>query len=384
MLASLFRVINSKGGAEKVLCNMANTFVERGFDVTILFCQKEQGALGFCLNKTVRLINAYRSPNFFQRGICRRLRCLSFNEQKRRRKRRLFSDKMIARSFKLSTDELPRVDLWVAFSPEVTYVLKWLLKVDEPLVTMFHVDPQTLEMSNRFHFRVAVDKSDVIQVLRPEFKQYVEHRYPQAKVVCIPNVVPTFYEKAELSSKKIIGVGRVCPQKRIDFLINAFVWLKDRYPDWECEWWGETEEDPEYYGQLIQLIRNNHLENQIRFCGVTNDVPDKLLQASIFVCPSKYEGFGLALTEAMAMGLPPIGCLDCPAVNSLIKSGSNGILTNATSEEFASGLANLIESKNLRCKLGRQAAEDMKSFSGDSIWGDWERLIYNLVNGCLS
>ncbi|MDY2868165.1 MAG: glycosyltransferase, partial [Mesosutterella sp.] len=89
------------------------------------------------------------------------------------------------------------------------------------------------------------------------------------------------------------------------------------------------------------------------------NVPSKLKNASIFAFPSEYEGFSLALAEAFAMGLPAVGCKDCPSVNSLIKNESNGLLTDPTPEAFAEGLAKLMGSEELRRKYGAQGREDI-------------------------
>lgn len=114
---------------------------------------------------------------------------------------------------------------------------------------------------------------------------------------------------------------------------------------------------------------------------MTANVPSKLKEASIFAFPSLFEGFGLALAEAFAMGLPAVGCKDCSAVNTLIRDGENGFLTESTPEAFAKGLAKLMESEELRRKLGEEGKKDMKAYSADRVWGTWEKLIRGLA-GC--
>ena len=59
VLISLCRVINSKGGAEKVFCDMANAFTERGLDVTAICCESLRGGPAYPLNKEVHFINAH-------------------------------------------------------------------------------------------------------------------------------------------------------------------------------------------------------------------------------------------------------------------------------------------------------------------------------------
>ena len=85
------------------------------------------------------------------------------------------------------------------------------------------------------------------------------------------------------------------------------------------------------------------------------------------------EGFGLTLAEAMSMGLPPLGCKSCVAVNELIQDGINGLLA----EDGANGLAQSM--KTLR--LGKAARASMRKYKASVIWRAWEELLDECVNG---
>ena len=79
------------------------------------------------------------------------------------------------------------------------------------------------------------------------------------------------------------------------------------------------------------------------------------------------------------MGLPAVGCKNCPAVNTLIRDGENGLLTDSTPEGYAEALARLMKDEDLRYHLGRQGKEDMKAYSADFVWSSWEKLILGLI-----
>ena len=81
------------------------------------------------------------------------------------------------------------------------------------------------------------------------------------------------------------------------------------------------------------------------------------------------------------MGLPAVGRRNCSAVNTLIRDNQNGFLTESTPAAFAEGLAKLMESEELRSRLGTQGREDMKVYSAERIWDAWEKLILELVRG---
>ena len=90
--------------------------------------------------------------------------------------------------------------------------------------------------------------------------------------------------------------------------------------------WDKTE----YATKLKNEIKNLGLESKVILCGETKQVTEKYNSASIFAFPSAYEGFSLALTEAMSSGLPVIGCKDCLSVSSLVEHGVNGLLSDNT------------------------------------------------------
>lgn len=72
--------------------------------------------------------------------------------------------------------------------------------------------------------------------------------------------------------------------------------------------------------------------------GVSSNVENILKSGSIFVFPSSVEGFPLALTEAMSMGLCCVGCCDCLSVSTLVKDDYSGILTQPNGKDLAEAI----------------------------------------------
>ena len=87
----------------------------------------------------------------------------------------------------------------------------------------------------------------------------------------------------------------------------------------------------------------------------------------------------MALSEAMAAGLPAVGLKMCNGVNSLIQDGVNGYLTDATPEAFGDALEKLIKNASLRVKMGKAGTEAMKAYAPDIIWDLWEQAIDSVV-----
>lgn len=76
-------------------------------------------------------------------------------------------------------------------------------------------------------------------------------------------------------------------------------------------------------------------------------------ETDIFAFPSHHEGFPLALTEAMGVGIPAVGYRSCPAVNELIHDGEDGYLTDDGAAPFAEALRKLMEDADRRTAFGK-------------------------------
>ena len=83
----------------------------------------------------------------------------------------------------------------------------------------------------------------------------------------------------------------------------------------------------------------------------------------------------MALTEAMATGLPSVGFRSADAVNELIVDGENGTLCEDGVSAFAQGLERLMKEPALRSAMGRQAVADMKPYYPEAVWNQWQMLI---------
>ena len=258
------------------------------------------------------------------------------------------------------------------------------LKTTIPVITMSHGDPE-----DYFHFYPkaeipALEKSAVCQVLLPSFAQHLKNHLPNVKTVVIGNAIPQYDVKADLTAKKdtykIIFVGRLSKNhKRPHLLIEAFAGLADAFPNWNVELWG-AEDGKAYYKELQLLIKTKHLEHRVFLKGTTNNVSGVLQQGDIFAFPSAYEGFSLALGEAMSMGLPSIAYNSCESVLGMIENGKTGILCNDGVLPFQDALKNLISKQDLRVYIGNNARESMKNFSPEVIWNTWEALLKENVN----
>lgn len=106
----------------------------------------------------------------------------------------------------------------------------------------------------------------------------------------------------------LCNVARFFPAKKgQDILVKAVEQLLPEYPAIHCYFAGEVFKGQECeYNKISEYLMEHKLTNNVSFCGSTNNIPDFLSKMDIFILPSRYEGFGISLIEAMSTGLPCI------------------------------------------------------------------------------
>lgn len=382
VLVNSWRVVNAKGGTEKVFCELANALNKRGFRVTMLFCDPNQGEPGFVVDDEVRILNVGMGREGWASKVVSKIRAFSFDSETRKKKRSWLKIEKFSGCLKKAKKLLEESDVVLSFQPETTFILKKRLLIKTPMISMFHHNPSKYFSDPLFNpfFWEALSECEILQVLRPEFiKELVD--VGLEKAVCIPNSCAILKQQRNLSARKIVYTGRVnLKQKRVDLLIKSFALLKDDFPDWCVEVWGElnlNSHDTKYVRALIERLG---LGGRIFLKGATNDVESVLLSSSIFAFPSAYEGFGLSLIEAMMVGLPCVGCVDCPAVNTLIRNECNGILVEPNPKSFAKGLSILMENEACRNLYGGEARRTAMFYEPETVWNSWELLLKNIVS----
>lgn len=176
--------------------------------------------------------------------------------------------------------------------------------------------------------------------------------------------------------KKVISVGRLTEQKGYDLLIKAWQSVARKHPDWIINIYGEGE----LHDELQKQICDSNLVKQIFICKPVTCISSKYQESSFYIMSSRFEGFGLVLTEAMSCGLPCIS-FDCPSGPSeIIKDGEDGILVeNGNINALANNICYLIEHEEKRIQMGRKAKENVKRYSTEQIMTQWNELFKELI-----
>ena len=381
-LVSTWTIVNAGGGAEKMFSLLANALAERGHHVTCICFDFIDGKPGFPLDERVSFVNAgvgRTPPWWLSKQAINLISAVSLSRERRREKRLWLRHQFVGGPL-IKAVRRSKPDVVIAIRPEDAYAVNCFGKMNVPVVTMSHnATAYFLPDYSAESLKKAVEKSAAVQVLMPDFADEVRVLLPKANVVVIPNPVPQFEETADRTSHEIINVARISWQKHQDLLVESFALLADKYPDWIVKIWGGNNDEPQNISELQELIDKIGLSDRILLCGTTNDVRKELSLASIFAFPSRWEGFSLALTEAMAMGLPAVGVSDCPSVNRLIENNKNGLLSDSTPASYAAALEELMKSEELRVRLGDEARRNMESYSATRVWDRWEALLQSVV-----
>jgi len=146
---------------------------------------------------------------------------------------------------------------------------------------------------------------------------------------------------------RICNVARFYPPKKgQDLLVQATEQLLSEYPDLICYFAGgpaNGKDQEAAYIRLQEEIRQKGLEQHFVFAGDIKDVPAFLSDKDIFVLPSRYEGFGISLIEAMAMGMPVVASrLDGP--EEIVRDESLGeLFAPGNADDLAAKLRMVIE-----------------------------------------
>lgn len=386
IMLTTVRLHLSKGGTEKVMIDTANALTEKGHDVTILYKDKKGCTPGFPLNKQVKTINCCNNHiPFMVSGLMRVIRSFSFSREKHKEKLAFLKLKKLAATFKKPLMENP-ADIYITYEPKLSAMLNKEFNISGNVITTFQLSPEYIaNRPDTKYIEKYIGTAGPIQILREEFLQRTREYFPSAsQITVIPNAIAPNKNTSSLNNKIITNLGRVSKIKNQLLLVESFNLIREDFKDWKIEIWGETGLEKEYEQNIKNLIKKYNLTENFIFRGTTNEVYKELINSSIFAFPSIDEGFGLALGEAMATGLPCIGLVNCPSVNTLIKHNQNGLLCNNNPYEFSQALRKLMENHNLRIELGRQAKKDISLYDPQHIWKLWEEFLYRNANSTQS
>lgn len=180
--------------------------------------------------------------------------------------------------------------------------------------------------------------------------------FSKDKVVIIPNGVDPQFLSADLLQKPdeaplVIGsIGSLNQIKNHRNAILAVAKIKKKYPNLNFHYQiiGEGPEEK----RLKNLVKSKKVDHTVHIYGRVNSVAERLQHFSIFLNISLSESFGLAVGEAMAVGLPVVAS-DIDTLKWLVTKECGVFVNPRSPDDIAAKIEKLLFDKNLRTKLGQ-------------------------------
>ena len=168
------------------------------------------------------------------------------------------------------------------------------------------------------------------------------------------------------NARVLLMVARLDAIKDQQTLLRAFA--RAKLPGWELQLVG----DGPRRSELEALITDLGLDAVVCCLGRRNDVPELLGQAELFAfSTTAAEGFGIALVEAMAAGLPVMAS-DVPACRELLADGTAGVLVPpADVDAWTQKLETLMADEGARQQLSLAARERANCYGIEACAGSW-------------
>ena len=331
------------GGAERVISILANRFVKKGIDVSIVMTAGD--TVAYELDSKVEL---YCAGEVTGGSVLKRVKRI----------------KNMRDYFKKSRDAVI-----ISFGPGTSFfaVLADLF-LKHPFVISERNDPAACphpklrNLVYRRADRIIYQTKDAMECFPPAL---------QKKGCVIPNPLkeglPEVFNGER--EKTIVAVGRLETQKNYGLLLEAFAAFIQKHPEYMLHIYGKGSLEKE----LKEKAKAVGVSSNIVWEGFQTDVLSKIGRAGMYVISSDYEGISNAMLEAMAIGLPVVAT-DCPigGASMCIQDGVNGLLVPCRDKNaLTDALLKLAKDRELARKIGREATNVRESFAEETISNLW-------------
>ncbi|MBO5486161.1 MAG: glycosyltransferase [Eubacterium sp.] len=342
----------SRGGAERVIVNLAEYFHSSGYRVTIVTKLQDEVE--------------YPVPE----GVTRILADITGDEISKNRITNLY--RRIARLRRIWKQLRP--DHIVSFIKKNNFMaITSSIGMKIPVIVSVRSNParEYPDKLTRLLVRILFSRAAGVVLQTQQAVEFFP-KVVKKKAVVLPNSLSEQFLQVRYSKarkKEIVWVGRMDANKNPKMLLNVFGKIAEQYPDWSLTYIG----DGPQLNELKEMCREKPYEKQVTFLGKIDQVAREIGAASIFVLTSKQEGMPNALMEAMVSGLAAIST-DCPCGGpaELIQNEENGILIPVDDEmALEAALKRLIDEDAYREKIGENAKGLIQKVHPDTVNRQW-------------
>ncbi len=234
-----------------------------------------------------------------------------------------------------------------------------------------------------YHFLKSASK--FIALTENERELFLQLNIPKEKIVIIPNGINLNVSQNAINQKdsgldlklqkyenllkktSIIFLGRVHPVKNVDLIIKAFGEVVKSFPEVNLFIIGPIE-DQVHFNFLKSLILTENIMGKVIFTGLLNEREkfQIMVRGSIFVLPSKSEGFSNAILEAMSARLPVVISTGCNFPEVAVAQA--GIIIQPRTTDLCTALLKLLKDPALQQKMGKNGFDLVnRKYSMESV-----------------
>lgn len=177
---------------------------------------------------------------------------------------------------------------------------------------------------------------------------------------------------------RIVAICSLVPRKAVTYTLNALARLmQEGFKDWSYRVIGDGYQRP----QLEKLVEMLELGDKVEFLGRMShsEAMNYLAESDLFVMPSWDEAFGLAYVEAMALGIPAIGCIN-EGAQDIITNEHDGLLVVPRSlDSLTDALRLCLSNPNQLKRWGENAAQTALQYTWENNAKTYQALYKSLM-----
>lgn len=192
-----------------------------------------------------------------------------------------------------------------------------------------------------------------------------------------PIMEPSLKWQGNIDKRRIITICRLTKQKNLQMAIDAMeIIRKDFGMNFNFDIYGQGELKTE----LIEYVKLKKLEKNVNFQGITQNVTKELINSSVFILTSDFEGLSNSMLEALSVGMPVI-CTDCPigGAREVIRNNENGMLVSVgDANELANKIKMVLLDKDFAFYIASNAKFINEELSVKAIAEKWKEIIESI------
>ena len=336
----------SGGGSERVCTLIANSLVEKGYEVFFYAIHSDKRE--YYIDERVHYVygdcqGASKSIRFLKRTL------------------------MLRRFLKKE-----HIDAFISFIYDeglAAYKNKKIKKIFS-----LRNDPNRIQKNKKKLIESLYTDADKVVFQTEDAKNFFNEAISSHGVV-IPNPILDNLPKwdEEDHRKEIIAAGRLSKQKNFPMLLRAFASFSKDHEDYELVICGEGT----LLGELKALADELGIADKVKFPGHVEDLHDRMVKSAIYVSSSDFEGLSNSMLEALAIGIPTV-CTDCPigGARAYINDGVNGFLVPVNDSDALSAKLSMMADDENMCKDFSARSQKIKDeLSTSAICNRWEEVL---------